>query len=392
MNMEFWKRLGCLLAVGTLAFVSGCSDRVAGGGSSGTETGNALTATILQANGTPSARAIVRLRPSDFLSGDTISARFTTQTNDSGKLRIDSVPKGDYTLEVISGMYSTLRTLSLSTSDSNIALGMDTLQKAATIVGHVPTTLPVNSTIFIVGTEHHTTVDANGAFKFDTIPVGSFELKVKADSVYSSYVETNSNAATSAGVLHAENSSSILLDDFEDGDSRNRLGPFVGEGWWWLDASQGVSIASTNPGQIIPIVYDGSTHGNVVHFNFTIDSTAINPWVDFGVQLGIKNANYNMSCADSIIFYARGTASGIVALSYAPPLDTFSRPSFAFTTKATWTRIAIALSSLTSNNGIYPKNYLQHITQVSWVFTTSADFWIDDVSIHGCSRAQIWGK
>ena len=85
--------LASLMAIGMIA----CSDseKTAGGGPSGTEAGNAITAQIMVA-GEPAAYARVKLTESESL--DAASAQFH-EADKNGVITLENVPDGEYTLE-----------------------------------------------------------------------------------------------------------------------------------------------------------------------------------------------------------------------------------------------------------------------------------------------------
>ena len=90
-----------LVALSTAAALSACSDndKTAGGGPSGTEAGNAITAQIMVA-GQPAAAVKVRLSESESLESE--KATFT-ETNKDGIATFENISDGAYTLEATMG-------------------------------------------------------------------------------------------------------------------------------------------------------------------------------------------------------------------------------------------------------------------------------------------------
>ena len=86
-----------LIALTTAAMLSACSDsdKTAGGGPSGTEAGNAITAQITVA-GQPAAFARVKLSESESL--DASESEFA-EADSNGKIVFENVAEGTYTLE-----------------------------------------------------------------------------------------------------------------------------------------------------------------------------------------------------------------------------------------------------------------------------------------------------
>ena len=108
-NLYFWDVLSknpanmakcaaySLLALTFGLGLSACGEtKTAGGGPSGTEAGNAITAQILTADKTPAALARVRLMDSEDLDSE---KAYSAETDKKGKVVIEGVADGDYTLE-----------------------------------------------------------------------------------------------------------------------------------------------------------------------------------------------------------------------------------------------------------------------------------------------------
>ena len=91
-----------ILAMGLAAF-TGCSDseKTAGGGSSGTEAGNAIVASFVDGS-TPAARIKVNLIESETLDFASAGGSYTAKADDKGTVEFNDIPKGSYTLEAIS--------------------------------------------------------------------------------------------------------------------------------------------------------------------------------------------------------------------------------------------------------------------------------------------------
>ena len=121
------------LAIGFSLCACG-SDNVAGGGPSGTEAGNAITAQILIANA-PAANARVKLVEHNSLDGQ----GYTATANDSGYVTIENVAIGNYTMEASLDESALALQLPVDVKDtvSNVALGQQNLQKSVFIGGSI---------------------------------------------------------------------------------------------------------------------------------------------------------------------------------------------------------------------------------------------------------------
>ncbi|MCF0220676.1 MAG: hypothetical protein HUK19_00130, partial [Fibrobacter sp.] len=96
---------GVSLTAGAMALglgLSACSEgtSTAGGGPSGTEAGNAITAQIYNADKTPAAHAKVKVMESASLDSQNA---YTAEADKNGKVSIEGVAKGDYILEAKQG-------------------------------------------------------------------------------------------------------------------------------------------------------------------------------------------------------------------------------------------------------------------------------------------------
>ncbi|MBQ2560872.1 MAG: carboxypeptidase regulatory-like domain-containing protein, partial [Fibrobacter sp.] len=123
-----YRRMLSLIAPLAIGFsLCACgSDKVAGGGPSGTEAGNAITAQILIANA-PAAHAQVKLVEQNSLDGE----GYTAVTNDSGIVTIEKVAVGNYTMEAIVDDSALSLQLPVNVKDTvnDINLGKQSLQK-----------------------------------------------------------------------------------------------------------------------------------------------------------------------------------------------------------------------------------------------------------------------
>ena len=91
------RRILALIAPLAIGFsLCACGTEVAGGGPSGTEAGNAITAQILIADA-PAANARVKLVEQESLDGN----GYIATANENGIVTIENVAIGNYTMEAI---------------------------------------------------------------------------------------------------------------------------------------------------------------------------------------------------------------------------------------------------------------------------------------------------
>lgn len=383
------KRL-TLISISLLFFA--CSDKVAGGGSSGSEAGNAITAKIVDANGTPVSGARVRLRAASYFSGDTSHLRFDLTTGKSGSLFLERIPAGDWRLEVLHQGRALLRSLTLNSTDSSVNLNIDTIHPVSEVQGSIPLPIIEGAHVVIPGTEHSAIPDAQGRYVLDSLPAGFHEIRQYAVQIRTDYVGyANPAAGTSVkiGPLSTEHES-LLIEDFEDGDTRHRYAEFSGEGWWFLSYdTNSVTIYPELGSFPVPLQADFA-RGTVLHFQASFDSTSLYPWLDCGVQIGRNYQPYNLDSVDSLVFWAKGSGQAIVTLHYADTAGTTKEPEYLLTLPTEWTRISIPMDSITIEGATNARALRTGITSLSWVMISDAEFWLDDITLVGISRQELW--
>lgn len=369
-----------------------CSDKVAGGGSSGSEAGNAITAKIVDGNGTPISGARVRLRAATYFSGDTSNLRFDLKTEKSGNLFLEKIPAGDWRLEVIHQGKALLRSLTLSGTDSTVNLNIDTIHPVSQVQGSIPLPIIPGTHVVIPGTEHSATPDAAGRWVLDSLPAGFHEIRqyamqIRTDNV--GYANPVAGTSVNIGPLSPEHES-LLLEDFEDGDTRHRYAEFSGEGWWFL--SYDTNSVTINPvlGSFpVPLQTD-SERGTVLHFQASFDPASPYSWLDCGVQIGRNYQPYSLVSVDSLVFWAKGSGQAIVTLHFADTVGTPKEPEYFLTLPAVWTRIAIPMDSITVAGTTSASALRTGITSLSWVFIANAELWLDGITLVGVSRQELW--
>lgn len=175
MNEEIKMKYSGLALSLLLLLLFSCSDDVSGTAS---QAGNGFVSGIVtDSNGTVSD-ATVWLRSSGFLadtSGDSTEV-FETFSNDTGYFSFDSVPQGDYMVEVRLND-STLASQRFSRTNSTADLLIDTvlLQQAGSYRGSIdPSSNPDKSPMHVrvYGLNLHTRVDLFGDFIFPFLPAG----------------------------------------------------------------------------------------------------------------------------------------------------------------------------------------------------------------------------
>lgn len=374
-----------LFLLGTILLsVFGCTSDVAGGGSSGTEAGNAITAQILRNDQSPAVAARVYVMPSNSITSSE-EALVTTVTDNEGRFTLTDLAVGSYTVEVADAS-GALQFRAMVSDSSSFNRGIDTLKAFSTVKGSVG--FASAGSVAIQGMRHRAVVDANGFFSIDSLPAGAASFVFSQGnntSLYYSYANLipGDSVAPSPFVEETER---LLLEDFEDLNTHHRFAPYVGDstGWWFVSAHEEVevlfddSLIST-----FPLVKDESQY---VAFTVTVPEMATNPWVNFGVQIGGKSSLYDLTALDSIAFKVKGSGTVYFQLIGAEDISLNTRwPEKIFELPSEWTRIAFAVSDLSSDSTI-----LKEIRLISWIMTSSSTFALDDIELIGLSKEALW--
>ena len=379
--------------------LSACGEnKVAGGGPSGTEAGNAITAQIVTANASPASFARVRLMESESLEGSKV---YEAETDEHGKVTIEDVPDGDYTLEAV--LDGEALQLQVSVSGDS-ALGKNKLKKMAKVSGNVGDK-SANGTVKVRGMEHSAKVK-KGKFSLDSLPEGSISLvfipEEKGLDTSSTYLKVVAGEKSTSSTF-AEESRSLLLDDFQDSNYQNRFMPaHTYDGGWWYFAYESTTVT---PSYIV-----GKNHifkledidGNIVahvagEFDEMFeDSTGAHyPWATVGIELGKSDKQLcnDISSVDSIAFRIKG--SGKVSFAVVDAHDTLESAvsqkiaqSKNYEMTEEWTRVSFSLKKILKDS----KNSYKCVNQLNWDFTDSFEMWLDDIELIGGDRLSIWEK
>ena len=383
-----------ILALSLGLGLSACGEtKTAGGGPSGTEAGNAITALILTADKTPAALAKVRLMDSEGL--DTEKA-YSAEADKKGVVTIEGVADGNYTLEAkLDG--EALQML-VNVSGSNVDLGKDQLKKMAIVTGVVGDS--ANGVVKVRGLGHSAKV-VDGAFTLDSLPEGALSLVFISDAdnndTSSTYLKVVAGEKTLSSTF-ADESRSLLLEDFQDSNYQNRFMPArtYDGGWWYFDFADNVTpdfIIGEN--HLFTLANeDGNISAHVAaHFGDIIkDSTGVAhwPWATMGVELGKSDKALcnDISSVDSVAFRIKGIGSvvfNIIDSNLKPDHQKLIQSEYGL--DSVWVRVSVPLPA--------DKAAFKCVNQLAWDFKTIdgyAEVWLDDVELIGGDRLSIWEK
>jgi hypothetical protein len=376
--------------------LSACSEtKTAGGGPSGTEAGNAITAQILTAEKSPAALAKVRLMDSEALGDE---KAYSAEADKNGNVTIEGVEDGDYTLEA--KLAGEALQIPVQVKGASVDLGKDRLKKTATVSGSVGDK-SLKGVVKVRGLEHSAKVK-DGNFTLDSLPEGVLSLVFIPDvedvDTSSTYLKVLAGESTVSGSF-ADESRALLLEDFQDSNYQNRFMPArtYDGGWWYFD----FSADNVTPDFVIGENHlftlaneDGNISAHVAaHFGDIIkDSTGVAhwPWATMGVELGKSDKALcnDISSVDSVAFRIKGIGSvvfNIIDSNLKPDHQKLIQSEYGL--DSVWVRVSVPLPA--------DKEAFKCVNQLAWDFKTIdgyAEVWLDDVELIGGDRLSIWEK
>ena len=407
-NLYFWDvlketpaNMAKFAAISILALsfglgLSACSEtKTAGGGPSGTEAGNAITAQILTAEKSPAALAKVRLMDSEALGDE---KAYSAEADKNGNVTIEGVEDGDYTLEA--KLAGEALQIPVQVKGASVDLGKDRLKKTASVSGSVGDK-SLKGVVKVRGLEHSAKVK-DGNFTLDSLPEGVLSLVFIPDvedvDTSSTYLKVLAGESTVSGTF-ADESRALLLEDFQDSNYQNRFMPArtYDGGWWYFD----FSADNVTPDFVIGENHlftlaneDGNISAHVAaHFGDIIkDSTGVAhwPWATMGVELGKSDKALcnDISSVDSVAFRIKGIGSvvfNIIDSNLKPDHQKLIQSEYGL--DSVWVRVSVPLPA--------DKGAFKCVNQLAWDFKTIdgyAEVWLDDVELIGGDRLSIWEK
>lgn len=380
--------------------LNACSDsKVAGGGPSGTEAGNAITAQII-ASGTPAAQVTVRLTESESIDSDSVR---TATTDSKGKVSFENVSDGEYILEATMGDKALQKEVVVEGED--VDLGKGNLEKTVSVSGSVQ---EKSGKVKVRGMAHEAEV-VDGKFTLDSLPAGPLSLVFipddKKNDTSCTYMKVIAGESSTASTF-AEESRALLLDDFQDSNYQNRFMPAhtYDGGWWYFDYSAENVTAEhiTDDGEhrfALETDEDGNIAAHVVAiFGETVKDSSgekIWPWATVGIELGKSNKALcnDISSVDTVAFKAKG--EGAIEFSIIDETQKNGNQNiakFEFTLDENWDRISVPLKEI-----LDPQFSYTCVNQIVWSFKPNneekkVEFWLDDIKLTGGKRLSIWKR
>ena len=409
------RRILALIAPIAIGFsLCACGTEVAGGGPSGTEAGNAITAQILIADA-PAANARVKLVEQESLDGN----GYIATANENGIVTIENVAIGNYTMEAI--LDESALQLPVQVNEAkNFDLGKQTLQKSAYIGGSIEDFITDSTSR---GLDHSAYVQ-NGKFSVYGLPAGKLDMVIIPSGTKHDTVDVHIKVAAGDSLTTlkpkktqqpqdttkkdtVQKNMTLLIEDFEDGDNHNLLAPEYTSGGFG-----GVWALSSNPNfmffNIIPeltaqtafnpflaVIQDDGNGGKEVHFSAGFPDTTIykQQYLCFGMYIGNTGWSYDLSAVDSIAFDAWGKGSGEIQISdenrkvqnisSAVPVYTAGKYPIELTEKKKTYKLALA--------DILPNEEdRKSVSTLAIVFHADVELHFDNLKFIGKDLLNIW--
>lgn len=374
----------CLCAFGLLGCAS--PDRSAGGSSYETE--NAVAIRVVFPDGTPAAGALARARPSAWMDSAGSDAGIDLRADASGRIEIP-LGAGAWRIELrADGLAAMADVVEGGRGD----LGTVALAPTGRIAGR---TVP-GARVGCAGLGHGALAGSDGRFLIDSLPAGRHAIRAFG-STARAFATVGAGATIEAGILHADTAGRILVDDFEDGDSRAWYGAWTGRGWWWVAADSVVHLSPDGVSNLpsLAVIADGAG-GKVLQFAADFPAGApATTWAQCGVDFGPRVLD--LSGLVSVRFRARGI--GAVALLVNIDSASWDQvPRATVQLDTVWREYEIRASSLqlpASSGSVLDSAgraaRLRKAVGLTWSLSASGDLWLDDVRLVGPSPSLLWG-
>ncbi len=402
------------------------SENVAGGGPSGTEAGNAITAQIVIADA-PAANARVKLVEQTSLDGQ----GYIATANENGVVTIENVAVGNYTLEASFNESAIQLPVSVQNLSDTVALGKQTLQRAVYVGGSIENFITdstsdkfKNMTGYVKfrGLDHAAAV-TNGKFEVFGLPAGKLDMVILPTGTKHDTVDVAFKAAAGDSLTTlkpktqppqdttkkdtVQKNMTLLIEDFEDGDNHNLLASeyTIGGygGMWSLTSNPNFMFFNITPeltpqtalNPFLALIQDDGNGGKEAHFTATFPDTALykQQWVCFGMNIGNIGWSYDLSSVDSIAFDAWGKGSGEIQISddnrkvtdTSSPIPVYTAGKFPIELSEKKKTYKLALAD------ILPKEEdRKSVSTLAIVFHADVELHFDNLKFIGKDLLDIW--
>lgn len=373
-----------VLAAG-LALLVGCGqDPQSGGG--GIEIPNGLNLTVASADDKPVSGVAVRLMARESWAQRTIDGGPVVL--DSG--RTDSVGRISFRIPQGEGYW-----VEASTGGMGVRLQGDKpetrtayLSPLSRLDGYLGSGPIAGVKVHLAGSTRYAVTDANGRFRFDSLPQSGYSMVARTGAsrklAQLGEVGVGLDPVDAQGL--ANDTGSVVLDNFADGDNIWLLRGLFGIGTWWL--------AGNNPD--LQAVFGAAGAWDCVKsdgvdrwMRVVVDATAMpdRPWAALGLDMGKRDALLpQLSEATGFRFRVRGSGSWSLKLEEIRG-DTSITWAGAFELGASWTSVRVGVASLAPENGA-PEAWSSRprkVRQVMFQTTESGTLDLAELVVEGAS-------
>lgn len=332
-----------VLAAG-LALLVGCGqDPQSGGG--GIEIPNGLNLTVASADDKPVSGVAVRLMARESWAQRTIEGGAVVL--DSG--RTDSAGRISFRLPQGEGYW-----VEASTGGMGVRLQGDKpetrrayLAPLSRLEGYLGAGPIAGVEVRLAGSTRRTVTDANGRFRFDSLPQSGYSMVARTGAsrrlAQLGEVGIGLDPVDAQGLVN--DTASVVLDNFADGDNIWLLRGLFGSGYWWLAANNPDLRAVFGTGGAWESL---NTDGVDRWMQVVVDASAMpnQPWAGLGLDMGARDAVLpELSGATDIRFRVRGAGRWSLKLEEVRGDTTITWAS-AFDVTDSWTTVRVDTSSL----------------------------------------------
>jgi hypothetical protein len=176
-----------------------------------------------------------------------------------------------------------------------------------------------------------------------------------------------------------------LVDDFEAGQTRTRLGSLIGGGWWYV-ASEGADSQSTRDIAMTRDTLDAHSGRASLRAGFTF-SAPPSGYGLVGFHFGPTQADpVDLSGLDSLVFWIKGRGSVRVEF-VADTGGGVTSHAYVLTPDTAWTRHAVTAASLAPiDAGRSWATDSKRVRFLQFIVFQAADFRLDDLRYYGRAR------
>lgn len=236
--------------------------------------------------------------------------------------------------------------------------------------------------------------DPQGSFRLDSLRLGVHALYGTL-SKGRAYVDLATAGSSAWGVLHPEAPGEVLLEDFEDGDSRHRYGAWTGGGWWWIACDSTVTLSPSGIGMVpSKAVVADSAGGRSLHLSARFSDSGTTDWAEAGVHVDTGAAD--LSALRAVRFRARGSGLLTVRLIGSEGLARQNLEALV-ALAPDWQTYEVAVSAFqlpawggATVDSAGRRDKLRHCTGLAWALGSDGEFWLDDVALIGPSALGLW--